>query len=155
MSLLGKTCRLYRALAQFSEAAFSPLLDLAIRLWMARIFFTSGWSKFSNYLNGDWGATVFLFKEEHPLPGIAPETAAIMGTAGELILPVLLAFGLGGRFAAAGLLIMTGVIEFLVPNYSNPQHYLWMLLLAVPLLKGPGKISLDYILGRTLFKNHA
>lgn len=136
-------------LRKLANKGLSPLLDLAIRLYMANIFFVSGRLKLDNYLNNDWGSTVFLFEEIHPVPGIPAETAAIMGTGGEIILPVLLAFGLFGRFAAGGLLVLTAVIQFIVPadyGVSNPAHYLWMLLLAVPFLKGPGAISLDYLL---------
>lgn len=155
MALIGKLCSLYYRLTVLSDRFLSPVLDLAIRLWMAWIFFPSGWSKFMNYLNGDWGATVFLFKDVHPIPGVSPEIAAVMGTGGEVILSVLLALGLAGRFAAAGLLVMTITIQYLVPleyELMNDMHYLWMLLLAVPLVKGPGMLSLDHLLGRFLFK---
>lgn len=158
MSLVGKACRFYRFLVSLSERFLSPLLDLAIRLWMGKIFFVSGWGKFANYLNGDWGSTVFLFKEVHPLPGVAPEVAAVLGTGGEVVLPVLLALGLAGRVAAAGLLVMTMVIQFVVPSdygLMNDMHYLWMLLLAVPLIKGPGTLSLDHLLMKLVFKKRA
>ena len=136
-------------LRRLSNKALSPLLDLGIRLYMANIFFKSGKSKLDNYLNNDWGSTLFLFEEIHPIPGIPPNIAAIAGTGGEVILPVLLAFGLFGRFAAAGLLVITATIQFVVPadyGVQNPEHYMWMLLLAVPFLKGPGAISLDHLL---------
>lgn len=142
-------------LRKLSNRALSPLLDLAIRLYMANIFFVSGKSKLDNYLNDDWSSTVFLFEEVHPIPGIPAEAAAIAGTGGDLILAVMLTFGLFGRFAAAGLLIMTAVIQFGVPadyGIQNPQHYMWMLLLAVPLLKGPGPISLDYLILKLIRK---
>ena len=131
-------------LRHISNQALAPALDLTIRLYMANIFFKSGWLKFKNFLNDDWGNTVFLFELEHPIPGIPTDIAAIMGTAGELILPILLALGLFTRFGAAGLIIMTAAIQFLVPDYDHPQHYLWMLLLAVPLFYGPKILSIDY-----------
>lgn len=133
----------------------APLLLLAIRLYMAELFFQSGWGKFKNFLNNDWGATVFLFQEVHPLPGIPAEIAAVLGTGAELILPVLLAFGLFARLGAAGLLVMTMAIQFLVPadyGIANPIHYMWMLLLAVPLIKGPGPLSLDHLIIKNLRK---
>ncbi|HEY8192000.1 MAG TPA: DoxX family protein [Alphaproteobacteria bacterium] len=131
----------------------SPLLDLAIRLYMAQIFFQSGWGKFKNFLNDDWGTTVFLFQEAHPLPFLPANVAAVLGTGAELILPVLLAIGLFTRLGAAGLLAMTMAIQFLVPadyGVANPIHYMWMLLLAVPLVKGPGPLSLDYFIIKKL-----
>jgi len=149
-----KTCLMkadlkIQPLRRFAEKFASPVLDLIIRIYMAGIFFRSGWGKFKNFLNDDWGATVFLFQEVHPLPGIPASIAAVMGTAAELVLPVLLAVGLFARFGAAGLLVMTCAIQFLVPadyGIANPVHYLWMLLLAVPLVKGPGPLSLDYVI---------
>ena len=141
-------CTLYGQLIKISNVTLSPLLDLAIRLYMANIFFTSGKLKYENYANGDWESTVFLFEEVHPLPGIDPNLAAIAGTGGELVLPVLLALGLFTRFGAAGLLVMTAVIQFVVPadyGVQNPEHYYWMLLLAVPMLKGGGALSIDGI----------
>lgn len=123
-----------------------PLLLLAIRLFMADIFFTSGLLKFKNFLNGDWASTVYLYSDIHPVPGFPPAIAAVAGTAGELILPVLLALGLFGRFGAAGLIVMTCVIQFLVPasyGFATTENYYWILLLAVPLVFGPGRISVD------------
>jgi putative oxidoreductase len=127
----------------------SPLLDLVIRLYMSSIFFKSGWLKFKNFLNHDWGSTIFLFEEAHPIPGIPADIAAIAGTAGEMALPILLTLGLFGRFAAGGLLLMTTMIQFAVPaeyGIMNEMHYLWMLLLAVIVVKGPGAFSLDHLL---------
>jgi hypothetical protein len=57
------------------ERGLGPLVDLAIRLWLAQIFFVSGVLKTTN-----WDVTVFLYTHEHPVPGLDPWTAAIMGT---------------------------------------------------------------------------
>ena len=126
-----------------------PLFDLSIRLYMANVFIKSGWSKFKNFLNDDWGSTVFLFEEVHPLPGLPAELSAILATGGEVILPILLAFGLFGRFGAGGLLIMTATIQFLVPaeyGMQNADHYFWMFLLGAILIRGSGVLSLDTLL---------
>lgn len=148
--------KLYKNVIKLSNMTLSPLLDLAIRLYMANIFFKAGKLKYETYVNEGWESVVYQFEEYHPVPGIDPNLAAIGGTAGELILPVLLAFGLFTRFGAAGLLIMTMVIQFAVPEdygVSNPEHYLWMLLLAIPLLKGGGMLSIDGIAQKFLCKN--
>lgn len=152
-TLVQKIDTLIQPLRTISDTALSPVLDLVIRLYMAHIFFKSGWLKLESFLNNDWGSTVFLFEEIHPLPGIPAEIAAIAATAGEIILPVLLTLGLLGRLAAAGLLVMTLIIQFAVPaeyGIAHPEHYYWMMLLAVPLFKGTGRISLDYLIGRWL-----
>ncbi len=136
----------------------APLLYLAIRLYMAQIFFQSGWLKFNNFRNGDWGSTVYLFQDVHPIPGVPANIAAVAGTTGELVLSGLLTLGLFGRFAAAGMIAMTLVIQFIVPasyEIANPEHYYWMLLLAVILIKGPGMISADYFLCRWLRRRGA
>ena len=33
---------------------------------------------------------------------------------------------------------------------ANPIHYLWLLLLAVPLIKGPEMLSVDYVISKWL-----
>ena len=155
ITLAKKIDTLIEPLRKLSNCVFSPLLDLGIRLFAANIFFWSGWAKFKNYLNGDWEATLYLFREAHVVPFLPVEMAAIMGTGAEIILPFLLVIGLFTRFSAAGLLVLTATIEFFVTDgfgdaLSNPDHYFWMMLLAVPFIKGAGAISLDYILVKYL-----
>ena len=155
IALARKLDTMIDPLRHFADKVASPILDLTIRLFMANIFFKSGWLKFQNLLNHDWGSTVYLFQDIHPVPGIPADIAAIMGTTNELVLPVLLALGLFARLGAAGLIIMTLVFQFLVPpeyGIANPLHYYWMLLLGVIFVKGPGVLSLDYLLCRWLRK---
>lgn len=138
-----------------SNYALSPIFDLSVRLYMANIFFKSGWLKFENFLNDDWGSTTFLFEEIHPVPFLNPNFAAISGTVAELILPILLVLGLFGRLGAAGLIVLTAVIQFGIPadyGMQNSDHYFWMFLLGVTFLKGPGKISLDHLIQKWLKK---
>ncbi len=147
----------FEPLRKLSNCALSPLLDLGIRVFAANIFFWSGWSKFKNFLNDDWGSTLYLFKDIHIVPVLPPNIAAILGTGTELILSILLVAGLFTRFAAAGLLFTTVLIQFFVvdsfgDDLSNPDHYFWMLLLAVPLIKGPGLLSLDALIVKFLRK---
>ena len=138
-------------LRTLADKVGSPLLDLGIRVFAASIFFPSGLQKFKNFLNGDWDSTLYLFEEAHVVPLLPTEVAAFAGTATELILPVLLVLGLFTRFSAAGLLLTTVLIQFFVTDgfgdsLSNPDHYFWMILLAVPFIKGPGALSLDAVL---------
>ena len=144
-------CALYCRLIRLSDMTLSPLLDLAIRLFMANIFFKSGWLRLQDFLNGQWQNQITAFTDYHPIPGIPGEIAAVAGTASEIILPVLLALGLFTRVGATGLLIMTLTIQFIVPEQygvANNDHYMWMLLLAVPMLKGAGMFSVDFLLCR-------
>ena len=76
---------------------FQPLFALAIRLYVARVFLLSGLTKIQ-----DWNITLALFENEYRVPLLSPAMAATFGTAAELVLPALLAVGLGTRFAALG-----------------------------------------------------
>ncbi len=146
-------------LRNISEKFLYPVLDLAIRLYMANVFLKSGWPKFKNFLDDNWAATVDQFTNVHVIPGIDPALAAIAGTAGEVILPVLLIIGLFTRFSAAGLIVIALMIEFLAVDgfvgdpLSSPTHYYWMLLLAVPMIKGPGALSFDHRLVKFIRKD--
>lgn len=123
---------------------FGDLLDLGIRLYVARVFFLSGLTKIR-----DWESTVALFEDEYRVPVLSPSLAALFGTAGELGLPVLLAVGLATRFAALGLSMVNvvAVVSYWhVLQDAEPalaQHFHWGLLLLVTALHGPGRIALD------------
>lgn len=154
IAYIEKADKMIDPLRNIAEKVGAPLLDLTIRLFMARIFFQSGWLKFQNFLNHDWGSTVYLFQDIHPVPGIPAGIAAVAGTTGELGLSTLLALGFFGRFAAAGLIVMALVFQFLVPaeyGIANPLHYLWIMLLGVIFLRGAGTISIDYFLRHWLY----
>lgn len=132
----------------------APLWDLAARLFVANAFFKSGLTRYHDWVNGNFASQVSLFRDTTPVPGVPPEMAAYGALIGETTLPVLLAFGLFGRFAAAGLLVMTLVIEWTTENFAwgFKDHIIWAFLSAAILLRGPGTISLDYFLLRFLRK---
>lgn len=134
------------ALVSQIETWLTPVFDLAIRLYVASVFFRSGWLKLS-----DWDSTLVLFENEYQVPLLSPNMAAVMGTGGELVLPVLLVLGLAGRFGAAGLFVVNLVAVLSYPDLSDlgrADHLLWGVLLLVSLLHGPGRISLDFWLER-------
>ncbi|MDP3605106.1 MAG: DoxX family membrane protein, partial [Polaromonas sp.] len=82
---------------RFSAALdlLQPAAALAARIYVGQVFFLSGLTKLR-----DWEITVALFTDEYRVPLLPPAVAAFMGTAGELVLPVLLVLGLAGRFSA-------------------------------------------------------
>jgi putative oxidoreductase len=128
--------------------ALQPLAALAARLYVAQVFFLSGLTKLR-----DWGTTVALFTDEYKVPLLSPPAAAFMGTAGELVLPVLLVLGLGGRFAALGLFVVNAVAVIAladIPPAALQQHILWGALLAGLAVYGPGAWSLDGVLSQRL-----
>ena len=131
--------------------SLSNVLDLGIRLYIAKVFFFSGLTKIR-----DWETTVTLFQEEYHVPFLPPELAAFMGTVGELVLPVFLVIGLATRFAALGLTfvnIMAVVSYWHFLKTAEPalaQHVYWGVLILVVLLHGPGKLSLDAIVWKKM-----
>lgn len=137
---LDKLLRLWNLLLGWLEQ-LQPLALLAARLYVARVFFLSGLTKLR-----DWDSTLDLFRYEYQVPLLPPELAAWAGTAGELVLPVLLVLGLGGRFAALGLGVVNGVAVLSLadlPEAAAQQHLFWGSLLAGLLLWGPGRWSAD------------
>lgn len=139
---------LYSKLIKLSDMTLLHILNLAIRLHMAKFFWNSGLLRYEDWKNDAWEDQIEAFTEYHPIPGVDPALAAAGGTIGELVLPILLAFGLFTRIGAAGLLVMTLTIQFIVPaeyEVANVEHYHWMLLLLVPMLHGGGALSIDGI----------
>ena len=65
----------------------------------------------------------------------------------EILLPVLLVLGLATRLAALGLLVMTLVVQLTVPD-GWPLHVTWAAMALGIMAWGPGRISLDYWIGR-------
>ena len=128
----------------------TPVLDLSIRVWVAHDFFVSGLTKTKS-----WDSTLALFEYEYAVPLLPPNVAAVLGTAAELTLPVLLAVGLAGRLSALGLFVFNIIATVSYPflwtdegSVGLMQHVYWGTLLLVTLLHGPGKLSLDYLIAR-------
>jgi putative oxidoreductase len=124
--------------------ALQPAAALAARLYVAQVFFLSGLTKIR-----DWDTTLALFADEYKVPLLPPVLAAPLGTAGELLLPVLLVLGLGGRFAALGLSVVNAVAVLSLAEIAPAalqQHVFWGALLAGLAIYGPGAWSLDRLL---------
>lgn len=124
----------------------TPLADLAIRLFVAKIFWQSGMSKIET-----WDTTLSLFENEYEVPFLPPEIAAYMGTGVELFFPVLLVLGLGTRFAALVLFVFNIIAVISYPDLSEvglKDHIHWGLLLLVPLFHGAGRLSADHWLAK-------
>ncbi len=132
-----------------------PVADLLARCWIAWIFFKAGLVKI-----GAWQSTLLIFANEYNVPLLSSEAAAVLGTAAELILPVLLVLGLGGRITIL-LFFIYNLIAVISYNYlwmpegwaGLAQHINWGLLLALLMTHGSGKISLDYLI-RKFYGHH-
>ena len=104
--------RLYRLVADFGfrvlRGVVWPKIDLVIRLWLAKIFVTSGLLKVMT-----WQTALDLAAHEYPVSWLNPVTAAYLATSIELLGGVLLALGLMTRYAAVPMLILSLVIQLL------------------------------------------
>jgi putative oxidoreductase len=121
--------------------ALQPLAALLARLYLAQVFFLSGLTKLR-----DWESTVALFTDEYHVPLLSPPVAAALGTAGELVLPVLLVLGLGGRISALGLFVVNFVAVISLSEIAPAafqQHVFWGSLLAALAIFGLGPWSFD------------
>jgi len=125
--------------------SFGHAVDLAIRIYVADVFFSSGLVKI-----GNWDGTLYLFREEYHVPLLPPVAAAWLGAFGELAFPPLLALGLAARFAALSLFFVNAVAVYSFWHVigeneaARMSHFYWGLLLLVTLCHGPGKLSLDH-----------
>lgn len=119
----------------------APLVDLGLRLYVAWVFFRSGLVKIQS-----WESTLMLFEYEYAVPLLPPDIAAYLGTAAELILPVLVALGLFGHLGALALFLFNAVAVISYPGLSEvglQTHLYWGMLLAFLAVHGPGRLSLD------------
>jgi len=157
---------LNRADALFHKAAerLTPVTDLLVRYWVAAAFFGSGLTKTTTGSFALFGqtfsyplsllpaeSTFTLFEYEYRVPLLSPTLAAYLGTAAELLLPVFLLLGLGTRYAALALFVFNIVAVVSYPDLMAAglkEHQVWGLLLLVTVCHGPGKLSLDYLIGR-------
>jgi NADH dehydrogenase/putative oxidoreductase len=125
------------------ERTLGPLADMAVRLWLAQIFFVSGILKVSN-----WDNALFLAEHEYPVDWLDPAAAAWLGASTELGGSILLALGLATRCAAAPLLALSLVIQF--EYHALDAHLFWAALFLWYLVRGAGPLSLDAMLARGL-----
>jgi putative oxidoreductase len=137
-----KASRLVQAIAQPS------FVQLVMRMALAVPFWRSGILKWSGFLQlSDTAVTLFTDEFMLHLPGgpyhfPAPAVTAFLSGSGEILFPVLLVFGFATRFAALGLLFMTGIVELTVPD-GWPIHITWAAMALGIIAYGPGRISID------------
>ncbi len=140
---MNNMIQLWGKLVTALESLKNPALLLA-RLYVGWVFFSSGLLKIQS-----WDTTIELFTNDFHVPiltDLSPTLAAVMGTGGELILPVLLVFGLFGRFGALGLFVMNIVAANSFAEIAPAalqQHQFWGSLLAGLSIWGVGAWSVD------------
>jgi putative oxidoreductase len=131
----------------------APIADLVARLYIAKVFFSSGWNKIT-----DWESTLFLFREEYHVPLLPPELAAVLGTGGELFLSVMLALGLFTRFSACGLFVLNivAVVSYYGALQESPaaiqDHLQWAIIIALLLVGQVRALTVDHLVLRRFFR---
>lgn len=146
---LGMLRRAEAAIAAIPEAL--PLL--ALRFAIAVPFFKSGLTKWDGFLTLSNGArylftqefSLHIFGNQYPYP--APILMATLAGIGEIVLPILLVLGLGTRFAAIGILLMTAVIQLTVPEGWANFHLPWAAMALALAVYGGGPLALDRLVG--------
>lgn len=122
-------------------AHVAPLVDLGLRAWLATVFFKAGLSKIAS-----WPSTLFLFESEYAVPLLAPEPAAYIATAIELVLPMFLMAGLGTRLSALALFVFNTVAVVSYPGLTEvgrDLHLYWGFMLLALIAHGGGTFSVD------------
>lgn len=131
------------------------LAGLFARLWLALIFWKSAATKVVETSETTlFGiniplihlpyeiqeSTYMLFEYEYEMP--YPEILTVFSTFAEILLPIMIVLGFGSRIAALGLFIMTLVIQLTYMHADS--HIVWMMVSALILTAGPGRISIDH-----------
>ncbi|MDA9434636.1 DoxX family protein [Bradyrhizobium sp. CCBAU 51627] len=143
----GVVRHLVEHLAQVALVVAPPVLRIALAL----PFFKSGLTKWDSFLSLS-PAAAYLFEDEfklhifgHAYDFPFPAVFAYFDAIAEIVLPALLILGFATRFSALALLVMTGVIQLVVPEGWANFHLPWAALAVALMAIGPGKLSVDYL----------
>ena len=142
-TIIDEAIMVIRSIAQPSFTQLMLRLALSVPFWKSGILKWSGFLQLND-------TAIYLFTDEFKLhlPGgpydfPAPKVMAFASGCGEIIFPILLVLGFGTRFAATGLLVMTGIVELTVPD-GWPIHITWAAMALGIMAWGPGRLSADH-----------
>ena len=121
------------------------VIALIARAATFSVFIRSGTQKLS-----DWSATLLLFQNEYHTPVLPPQVAAYMATTLEIGCSSLILIGLMTRVSTLLLLGMTATIQLFIYPDAWPTHIQWLAFMIVLVLRGPGRVSLDALIGPRL-----
>ena len=155
MSLIQRLHAAYARGADWLGAWVGPITLLCMRIWVALAFWHAGVVKFEDPMG-----TQFLFNVMYQVPVLPPNVAAVLGTWIELIVPWFIGLGLIGRPFALFLFVYN-IIAFtsfpalwphgfwagLLNTSDFADHKIWGLMLLAVIAWGPGRLSLDALIG--------
>ena len=121
------------------------ILQLGMRVGVGMVFFNAGLLKYQSF-----EFAVKLFQDEYKLPFLPPAIAARIAMINELTTSTLLFLGLATRLVTLPLFGMISVIQIFVYPTAWPDHVLWGSILLFLLTRGPGSLSIDYLIERSL-----
>jgi len=119
------------------------IIQLGMRIGVGMVFFKAGLLKYQSF-----EFAVKLFEDEYKLPFVAPAVGARMAMINELTTSTLLFLGLATRLITLPLFGMITVIQIFVYPNAWPDHVLWASILLFLLTRGPGALSVDYLVER-------
>lgn len=137
--------KLYDRFAEFTGLLPMSVIQLAARLAIAKVFWSSAQSKLAS-----WPVTEQLFAMEYRLPVLPADVAAVLATATELGGAVLIALGLFTRMAAVALIGVVAIIQIFVYPQFWGEHLLWVSLLLLLASRGAGALSLDRLASKLI-----
>lgn len=134
------------------------LIALIARFSIAAVFWKSGQSKVDglvvDLIEGTFefgfphlaDSTIPLFQSEYLVPLLSPAWAANLAAFAEHFFSLLILFGFATRFSALVLLGMTLIIQIFVYPDAYPAHGTWAAVLLYLMARGPGPLSIDYLI---------
>ncbi len=127
------------------------LLILSLRIIVGFLFLKHGLDKWENFE---------LLQETFPDPlGITSRSSLILAIFGELICSVAFIIGFLFRLAILPMISTMSVAYFMVhstdPFATKELAFLYLALFLILLISGPGRISIDGLIGKMLSKKHA
>jgi putative oxidoreductase len=117
-----------------------PYIELAIRLWIAKLF---GFFGFVQMLH--WEITLAVASQENPIPFLAPNSAAFLSTAIYIVCAALLAIGFMTRYAALPLLLLSLITQLRYTPFDT--QLFWVALAGWFAIYGAGSMSVDNLWG--------
>jgi putative oxidoreductase len=146
-SLLAKFAAATRPIPKLWTYSFSgiawPYVELAIRLWIAKLFFFFGFMQMLH-----WETTLAVASQENPIPFLGSHSAAFLSTAIYLVCAALLTLGFMTRYAAAPLLLLSLIAQLRHTPFDT--QLFWIALTGWFAIYGAGPISVDNLLRRGL-----